>query len=303
MRSAGTIRDKLHARRFADYLLTRGITTRMDSGAEGFTVWVHDDDRLAEVREELPRFLAAPADPRYDVSREAEALRVQARQAAEATQAAARRLAVSVPAAARVGYMGTPLALALVAFCLVVAVYTQFGAPESPRLSQLTIATVQRLDPGRIAWSGLEDIQNGEVWRLLTPCFIHFGLLHLLFNMMWMLDVGRQIEAARGTLALALMVVVIGVGSNYGQYVVSGPYFGGMSGVVFGLFGYVLVMSRFAPSAGMLMSNNNALLMGIWFAVCLTGVVGPIANTAHGVGLVLGLAFGGIGVWLHERRR
>ena len=304
MRSAGTIRDKLHARRFADFLLTRGITTRMDTGAEGFTVWVHDDERLAEVREELPRFLAAPADPRYDVSRAAEAQNAAARKTAEAAQVVVRRVPVSsVPAAARVGFMGTPLALALVAFCVVVAVYTQFGAPESPRLARLTIATVQRLDTARIGWQGLEDIQNGEVWRLLTPCFVHFGMLHLLFNMMWLVDVGRQVEAARGTLALALLVIMIGVGSNYAQYIVDGPYFGGMSGVVFGLFGYVLVMSRWAPSAGMVMATNNALFMGIWFVVCLTGAVGPIANTAHGVGLVLGLAFGGIGVWLHERRR
>jgi len=303
MRSAGTIRDKLHARRFADFLLTRGISTRMDIAAEGFTVWVHDEDRLAEVREELPRFIAAPADPRYDVAREAEALHAQARKAAEAAQVAARVVPVSsVPAAARVGFMGTPLALALVAFCVVVAVYTQLGESES-RLARLTIATVQRLDVARIDWHGLKDVHNGEVWRLLTPCFVHFGLLHLLFNMMWMIDVGRQVEAARGTLALALLVIMIGVGSNYAQYIVDGPYFGGMSGVVFGLFGYVLVMSRWAPSAGMVMATNNALFMGLWFVVCLTGAVGPIANTAHGVGLVLGVAFGGIGVWLHERRR
>ena len=307
MRSAGTIRDKLHARRFADFLMTRGISTRMDPGAEGFTVWVHDDDRLAEVRDELPRFLAAPTDPRYNVSREVEAVQAQARKSAEAVQAvqAVRRVPVSgVPAAARVGFMGTPLALALVAFCVAVAVYTQFGAPESPRLSQLTIAAVKRVDVGHVFLSsGAQEIANGEVWRLLTPCFIHFGLLHLLGNMMWMLDVGRQVEAARGTLALALMVVTIGVTSNYAQFMVDGPYFGGMSGVVFGLFGYVLVMSRWAPSAGMVMAANNALFMGIWFVVCFTGAVGPIANVAHGVGLVLGLAFGGIGVWLHERRR
>jgi len=169
MRSAGTIRDKLHARRFADFLLTRGITTRMDSGAEGFTVWVQDDDRLAEVREELPRFIAAPADPRYDVSREAEAQNAATRKTAEAAQVVVRRVPVSsVPAAARVGFMGTPLALALVAFCVVVAVYTQLGESES-RLARLTIATVQRLDVARIDWHGLEDVHNGEVWRLLTP--------------------------------------------------------------------------------------------------------------------------------------
>ena len=102
---------------------------------------------------------------------------------------------------------------------------------------------------------------------------------------------------------LAAMVLTIGVTSNYAQYLLDGPSFGGMSGVVFGLFGYVLVMSRFAPSAGMVMATNNAIFMGIWFAVCLTGAIGPIANGAHGVGLALGLGFGGIGVWLHERRR
>lgn len=300
MRSAGTIRDKLHARRFADFLLTRGISTRLDNGPEGYTVWVHDDERLAEVRGELPRFLEQPGDPRYNVAREAESLRAQA-------QAAAPRkppvVVTTVPAAARVGLMGTPLTLAIVAFCLIVAAYTQFAGPATPRLAKLTIATVSVVDVDRVSWPGLEEIRSGEVWRLLTPCFIHFGIFHLLFNMMWILDVGRQIEAARGTLALALMVLLIGVGSNYGQYLMSNPQFGGMSGVVFGLFGYVLVMSRYAPSAGMVMSTNNALLMGIWFAVCMTGAVGPIANTAHGVGLVIGVAFGGIGVWLHERRR
>lgn len=298
MRSAGTIRDKLHARRFADFLLTRGISTRLDNGPEGYTVWVHDEERLAEVRAELPRFLAEPNDARYNVSREAESLRAKAQAAAAHAPKIAPATSLVVPAAARVGLMGTPLALATVAFCLVVAVYTQLGETGSPLLTELTISANMRPELGYLL-----EVRAGEVWRLLTPCFLHFGILHLLFNMMWMLDVGRQIEAARGTLALALMIVVIGVGSNTAQYMIHGPAFGGLSGVVFGLFGYVLVMSRFAPSAGMVMATNNALFMGIWFAVCLTGAVGPIANVAHGVGLVLGVAFGGVGVWLHERRR
>ena len=96
---------------------------------------------------------------------------------------------------------------------------------------------------------------------------------------------------------------VIGGTSNYAQYLAGGPEFGGMSGVVFGLFGYVLVMARFAPSARMVMIPSNAVFVMVWFVVCLTGAVGPIANWAHGIGLVLGVAFGGIGVWLHERKR
>jgi len=302
MRSAGTIRDKVHARRFADFLLTRGIHTRLDAGGEGFTLWVIDEERLAEVRAELPRFLAAPDEPRYNLGREAEALRAQAREA-ELGRRAAVPPAPAVPVAARVGLMATPLALAIVALCVVVAVYTRFAPLETPPLTRMSIATIRRLDVARIGWNGLEELHRGEVWRLLTPCFVHFGLLHLGFNMMWMLDVGRQIEAAHGTLALAAMVLVFGAASNYGQYIVAGPNFGGMSGVVFGLFGYVLVMSRFAPSSGLALSGPNVALMVGWFLVCMTGLVGPIANVAHGVGLALGLGVGGVMVWVHQRRR
>lgn len=295
MRSAGTIRDKAHARRFADFLLTRGISARLDHRDEGYTVWVHDEDRLAEVRSELPRFLAAPDDPRYNLSRAAESLREQARQAEAPAPAVVRASAVvGVPAVERAGLMGTPLALAIIALSVVVATYTELKS-DSPYLDQLQIAQRGEL--------GLASLRSGEVWRLFTPCFVHFSFLHLLFNMMWMFDLGRQIEASRGTLTLAFLVLVIGCTSNYAQYLGDGAGFGGMSGVVFGLFGYVLLMARFAPSAGMVMIPSNAVFVLVWFVVCLTGAVGPIANWAHGIGLVLGVAFGGIGVWLHERRR
>jgi GlpG protein len=295
MRSAGTIRDKAHARRFADFLLTRGISARLDHRDEGYTVWVHDEDRLAEVRSELPRFLAAPDDPRYNLSRAAESLREQARQAEAPAPAVVRASAVvGVPAVERAGLMGTPLALAIIALSVVVAIYTELKS-DSPYLDQLQIAQRGEL--------GLASLRSGEVWRLFTPCFVHFSFLHLLFNMMWMFDLGRQIEASRGTLTLAFLVLVIGCTSNYAQYLGDGAGFGGMSGVVFGLFGYVLLMARFAPSAGMVMIPSNAVFVLVWFVVCLTGAVGPIANWAHGIGLVLGVAFGGIGVWLHERRR
>jgi len=294
MRSAGTIRDKAHARRFADFLLTRGISARLDHREEGYTVWVHDEDRLAEVRSELPRFLAAPEDPRYNLSRAAESLRAQARQAEPPPRPTP--VVAAAPTTDAAGLMGTPLALAIIVLSVVVAVYTQLKT-DSPYLQQLQITdTVHRVQ-------GLAEIRAGEIWRLFTPCFVHFSFLHLLFNMMWIFDLGRQIEAARGTLVLAFLVLVIGGTSNYAQYLAGGPEFGGMSGVVFGLFGYVLVMARFAPSARMVMIPSNAVFVMVWFVVCLTGAVGPIANWAHGIGLVLGVAFGGIGVWLHERKR
>ncbi len=300
MRCAGTLHERLLVRRFADYMVTRGLAVRIDHDGDAFTVWVLDDEHLEQVRNELTRFVAASDDPRYDVGREAERLRADARAAAGPPPPAPL---APVSPALQAGPMATPLTLATMALCVIIAIWTQFGAPEAPQLSKLTIATVTRLDVSRIQWAGLQDIADGEIWRLLTPCFLHFGVVHLLFNMMWLYDLGRQIEVVHGTLALALMITTIGVASNYGQYVATGPYFGGMSGVVYGLFGYALVMSRFAPRRGLVVSASGALVMGIWFAVCLTGLVGPIANVAHGVGLVLGLGFGGIAVWWHARRQ
>jgi GlpG protein len=299
MRSAGQIPDKVLARRFADYLLTRGISVRLAAGPEGFTVWVYDEDHLPQVREELARFLAAPADPRYSVAREADELRARAQQAA--APAAARQI-VLPPAAARVGPMATPLTLALVVFCGVVAAYTQFAPLDAPILAKLTIADIDRVDTATIRWRHLEELRSGEVWRILTPCFVHLDGLHLFFNSLGLLLFGRQIEASHGTLALAAMVLGFGAASNYAQYLVHGPQFAGMSGVVFGLFGFAALMSRFAPTAGIAVAPETALVTGLWFVVCFTGLVGPIANTAHAVGLILGVASGGLGVWWHSRR-
>jgi GlpG protein len=69
--------------------------------------------------------------------------------------------------------------------------------------------------------------------------FLHFSPLHLLFNMMWLKDLGGVIEVRRGRWRyLGLVLLIAGI-SNLAQGIVSGPFFGGMSGVVFGLFGYI----------------------------------------------------------------
>jgi GlpG protein len=149
---------------------------------------------------------------------------------------------------------------------------------------------------------GLEAIQQGQIWRLITPILIHFNLIHLLFNMLWLRDLGAAIELRRGRLRFALMVLGIAVFSNWAQYAyripfVDGPdelnpFFGGMSGVVFGLFGYVWMKSRFDPASGFFAPPGMVFLMMAWFFLCLTGAVGPIANVAHGGGLVMGMVLG-----------
>jgi GlpG protein len=110
--------------------------------------------------------------------------------------------------------------------------------------------------------------------------------------MMWLRDLGGVIEARRGRWRyLALVLLIAGI-SNAAQGIMKGPNFGGMSGVVFGLFGYVWMQSRYVPTSGFFMPQNIVILMLIWMAVCYSGIVGPIANTAHTVGLLTGMIIG-----------
>ena len=177
-----------------------------------------------------------------------------------------------------------PLTIALIAISVVVAVVSKLGASEQV-LDYLFIA-----DPNG---GGLGAIASGQVWRLITPIFIHFGLMHIVFNMMWMWDLGKLVEMRRGTLFLAAFVVIDGVASNLTQYLLAGsPFFGGMSGVVYGLLGFVWMQGHYNPRFGYKLNQPTVVMMLVWFVLCWAGVLGPIANWAHTAGLLIGTAWG-----------
>jgi membrane associated rhomboid family serine protease len=137
------------------------------------------------------------------------------------------------------------------------------------------------------------DILSGEVWRLVTPMFLHLSFLHILFNMMWLWDLGRLVELIKGSLFLLLLVLVTGVASNVAQYAITqNPGFGGMSGVVYALLGYVWMQGKYNPRFGFELHKATVIMMLVWYVLCWTGLVGPIANWAHTAGLLLGVAWG-----------
>jgi membrane associated rhomboid family serine protease len=144
----------------------------------------------------------------------------------------------------------------------------------------LTIAAILK-EPQR-------DLLKGEVWRAFTPMFLHFGILHLVFNMMWLWQFGVLLETRFRSWPFLAMVLAIALLSNVAQSLVSGTNFGGMSGVNYGLFGFILARSKLHPEPGFVIHRQTAALLLIWLVVCFTGMVGNVADTAHLVGFLSG---------------
>ena len=136
-----------------------------------------------------------------------------------------------------------------------------------------------------------------ESWRLITPVFIHFGFLHVLFNSLWMWDLGRRVEILLGKKWYCIFFVFAAIASNSAESLWSdASKFGGMSGVVYALVGFIMVSHKLAPHRLTAVSPGIIIFMLVWLVLCMTGMVdyfidGGVANAAHLGGLLAGCAF------------
>lgn len=151
-----------------------------------------------------------------------------------------------------------------------------------------------------------EKISQGEYWRLLTPIFLHGGLLHILFNMAWLFLLGRQIEERIGKLRLLGFVILVGIIANIAQYFVSGYEFLGFSGVIVGMAGFIWSRQRVAPWEGYPLPLATEIFIAVFVLAILVlsmviftleffSVIQNtlyIGNTAHIVGGVCGILLG-----------
>ncbi len=170
----------------------------------------------------------------------------------------------------------------LIALSLIVALFSKLGR-DFQFLHVLFISEYRQ---------GLPEILKGQLWRLLTPIIIHFGILHIVFNMLWLYQLGSAVEQRQNSDRMFTLVIIIAILSNLAQYLWSGPIFGGMSGVVYGLLGYVWAQGKYNPRSGIGLNQSTTVMMLIWFIVCWLGLVGNIANMAHTIGLVCGVILG-----------
>lgn len=269
------------AHQLSDYLETQGIESRVRDEREGFAVWVLLDSEVERAQELIDQF-----DPERVIEFEKAAAKIREKREQE-------RKPVFTPQVGRAAVAPRRWAtgvMLLVAISALVALASQLGRVPIPALY---IAPLQMPYFLPLDWT--------QPWRFVTPIFMHSGIFHILFNMMWLYHLGGQIESNEGTLRFLLIVLASAVASNLAQYYLKGPNFGGMSGVNYALFACCWMMERYAPRSGYLLPRSTTWWLMGWLVLGGTGLLGAVANVAHAVGLMAGLTLA-LPVYVRFRR-
>jgi len=298
MRMIGKMDNQQDATRFSDYVQTLGITVQTEPDGEEIALWNIDDDHLDQVKTELEQFRENPSETKY-VQGAAQGQKIRNQE--EKEQQKRQQNYVHVQRRWETPELNhCPVTIGLMAISILTVVFTstgtsimRLGDKQNDLLSKMRISEVKFVGGNRIQYHKLAVLrETHEYWRLVTPMFLHFSLLHILFNMLWMRTVGTITEHRIGSFRYLILVLLISAISNIGQFLWSGPMFGGMSGVVFGLIGFIWMRGKFDPHSGLFMPKEQLVILGIFQVLCLLGVLGPIANAAHMVGLAVGMIAG-----------
>jgi len=274
---------------FARFLAAQGVPHRITEEGLNQVIWVPDERAAAFVQ-------AAFND--YEAGQLPDASQI----AAEPGKSTAQKVFEA--------FWRYPLTMVLIAVCILffpVGMNLQDVETDAlfARMMFVMLVDVQ----GEQYFSSIGyTLGQGEVWRLFTPMFVHFSWLHIVFNLLWVWEIGRRIEHVHGSWAMFAVVMVSSLAANVLQYLMSPPsFFGGMSGVVFGLLGHALIWSKLQPTRSMGVPNGVYIFMLVYLTIGFTGAIdllglGTIANGAHLGGLLGGLATGGLAVLLHRRK-
>ena len=274
--STGMIQgDARMAQALVDYLATLGIPCELTQSELGVSVWLADERRLAQVQQEVKRFLSEPNHPRYMEA---------SWQSGHADARIDYSKGMTDPVTDFLHQAG-PLTLVVIIACLAIYALDAIGLPIFDELA---------FHPT------LAQFTDWQAWRYVTPAFIHFSVLHLVFNLLWWWYLGGQIEQRLGSGKLFILLIVGAALPNIAEFFASGPRFGGLSGVVYALLGYSWLRTRLQPDCGLAMPPALMGFMLVWLVLGFLDMLGtPTANMAHLVGLLVGLAQG----WLDRHHR
>lgn len=255
------------------------IGHRITDEADGQLLWIADPRQHDELKALVERWRRGePLELQHSAKR-------------------SRSMATSLVSLKQVPVTALIIVISLVVFALI-------GVFGDQLLVTLTIVPIG-ISGGELVFGNLsQTLSSGQVWRLLSPAFLHFGWMHLIFNLMWVWYFGRQIESLQGSRTMLLLLIVAAISANLAQFMTGTVLFGGMSGVVYALLAHVWLMSRRVPQSGFFVPQMLVVFMLGWMVFTMTDMAdsvgfGNVANEAHLGGLLVGLVTG----WYYSSRR
>lgn len=269
------IQQKSIAFIFADYLKSIGVNCAIkpalddNQTIDGWSIFC-EPQQIDKAKYEFEKFISQPNHPKYQQSAWQSGHSVQLNGSSGLTKQIKENFL------AQAG----PFTISIFALCWLVfaATFLLFGN----NLYQLVI------------FNQAGDISQtlAQPWRLITPALFHYSLLHIAFNTMWWWQLGGQIEKHLGLKYILMLFIGSALLSNVAQFYMSGPNFGGLSGVVYATVGFVWWFGYLNPGKGVGLSNSIIGFMLFWLVLGYTDFM-PInvANTAHLVGLISGVIY------------
>ncbi|WES68792.1 rhomboid family intramembrane serine protease GlpG [Superficieibacter sp. HKU1] len=251
------------AQAFVDYMATQGVVLTIQQHTQ-WDIWLADESQAARVQTELARFMENPADPRYLAA---------SWQSGQTNSGLHYR---RFPFLATLRENAGPFTLAILGVTILIFVLMSIIGDQAVMIW--------------LAWP-YDPSLKFDVWRYFTHALMHFSVLHILFNLLWWWYLGGTVEKRLGSGKLVVITVISALLSGFVQYHVSGPWFGGLSGVVYALMGYAWLRGERDPQSGVFLPRGLIGFALIWLIAGWFDLFGmSIANGAHVAGLLVGLA-------------
>ncbi|WOT05291.1 rhomboid family intramembrane serine protease GlpG [Shewanella youngdeokensis] len=273
MYEIGSLPNERAAQALIDYLKGQGISCALTHKEQGVTLTVHNQTHLVQAQLEYQAFIANPYDQKYLA-------------ASWDHGSANTKLDYGSPNLLLVSQFLTgagPLTLVVFFACVIIYIAMNLGL-SNPIFEALSF------------FGATSPASFSEAWRIFTPSLLHFSAMHIIFNLLWWWYLGGKIENKIGFKPLFIILIVGGTLPSILQYFIAGPYFGGLSGVVYAVVGYTWIMGVKRPEAGIGLPPAYIGFMLLWLVFGFTDMFGlSIANGAHVGGLLVGIIQGYIG--------
>ena len=251
------------AQAFVDYMATQGVVLTIQQHTQ-WDIWLADESQAARVQTELARFMENPADPRYLAA---------SWQSGQTNSGLHYR---RFPFLATLRENAGPFTLGILVITILVFLLMSIIGDQPVMIW--------------LAWP-YDPSLKFDVWRYFSHALMHFSVLHILFNLLWWWYLGGTVEKRLGSGKLVVITVISALLSGFVQYHFSGPWFGGLSGVVYALMGYAWLRGERDPQSGVFLPRGLIGFALIWLIAGWFDLFGmSIANGAHVAGLLVGLA-------------